>query len=60
LFTPENVEVLLDLFARQMVKKEEPEEQRLWQDEPLVWWTFGLLIGLLTAEWIGRKWAGFP
>jgi hypothetical protein len=60
LFTPENVEVLLGLFARQVVKKEERDEQRIWQDEPMVWWTFGLLIGLLSVEWTARKWAGLP
>ncbi|HWY86017.1 MAG TPA: hypothetical protein VNX28_04790, partial [Gemmataceae bacterium] len=60
LFTAENVEGLLDLFARQVSKKEGRGEQRLWQDAPLVWWTFCLLLGLLTFEWIGRKWAGLP
>jgi hypothetical protein len=60
LFTAENVEGLLDLFTRQVSKKEGHGEQRLWQDAPLVWWTFCLLLGLLTLEWIGRKWAGLP
>ena len=60
LFTADNVESLLDLFARQVIKKESREELRVWRDAPLVWWTFGLLIALLTVEWIGRKWAGLP
>ena len=60
LFTPENVEVLLDVFARQLTKKEEREEQRLWQDAFLVWGTLGIILVLLSAEWIGRKLAGLP
>lgn len=60
LFTPENVDVLLDLFARQVVSKERSDEERIWQDAPLVWWTLALLLTLLSAEWIIRKWAGLP
>ncbi len=60
LFTPENVDVLLDLLARRVKQKKEHTEQRLWQDSPLVWWTLGVLLCLLSAEWIGRKWAGLP
>ena len=29
-------------------------------DPPLVWWLMGLLLGLLTLEWLGRKLAGLP
>ncbi|MCI0381186.1 MAG: VWA domain-containing protein [Gemmataceae bacterium] len=60
LFTIENANELVDLFARQVEKKEERQEERVWADPPLVWWLLGLLLGLLTLEWLGRKLAGLP
>jgi hypothetical protein len=60
LLTAENALDVLALLTRQVVTQVEREEQKVWQDEPVVWWTFSLLIGLLTLEWIGRKWAGLP
>ena len=35
-------------------------ETRPWQDEPLVWWMLGVLLGLLTLEWGWRKWLDLP
>ena len=31
-----------------------------WQDPPLVWFTLGIFLTLLTAEWTVRKLAGLP
>jgi hypothetical protein len=56
LYTPENVEEILERLARRIERKEYRDEQRPWQDEPLVWWMLGLLIGLLTIEWGWRRW----
>ena len=55
LFTPESVEQLLELLDRQARPKETREDSKLWQDEPFVWWALGLIVGLLTAEWLWRK-----
>ena len=55
-FTPENATELIDLLTRQAVTREHYSEHRLWQ-----WWvTLLLVLLLLTAEWVGRKWAGLP
>jgi hypothetical protein len=55
-FTPENAGQLVDLLTRQSVTRERHSETKLWQ-----WWgTLVLLLLLLTAEWVGRKWAGLP
>ncbi|MCI0642219.1 MAG: VWA domain-containing protein [Gemmataceae bacterium] len=59
-FTIENANELVDLFARQVEKREDRQEERVWADPPLVWWLLGLLLGLLTLEWLGRKLAGLP
>jgi hypothetical protein len=55
-FTPENAAELVDLLTQQAVTREHYNEQRLWQ----WWWTLVVLLGLLTVEWVGRKWAGLP
>jgi hypothetical protein len=60
LYTPENVEELLDRLARRIERTEHREETRPWQDEPMVWWLLGLLLGLLTMEWAWRKWLDLP
>jgi hypothetical protein len=60
LFTPENVEQLVDLFARQITIREHRAEHKLWQDAPLVWWVLALLVLLVTVEWSVRKMAGLP
>ncbi len=60
LFTAEDAEQLPDLLARQVEKKESRREERVWQDEPMVWWVLGVLLTLLTIEWVLRKFAGLP
>jgi hypothetical protein len=59
-FTPETVDQLVERLARQVVRQAKREPQRLWQDAPLVWWFLGIVLALLTLEWIGRKLAGLP
>jgi hypothetical protein len=55
-FTPEDAAELVELLAKQSVPVTEHHEQRLWQ-----WWVLlVLVVSLLTAEWVGRKWAGLP
>ena len=56
LYTPENVEDLLDRLARRIERIEHHEESKPWQDEPMVWWLFGIVLGMLTAEWAWRRW----
>jgi hypothetical protein len=58
--TPESASRLLDLLPGQVAHEEQRDEQRLWQDMPLVWCVLGLLLALLTLEWAGRKLAGLP
>lgn len=55
-YTPENVEEILERLARRIERKEHRDERKPWQDEPLVWWMLGVLLGLLTIEWAWRKW----
>jgi hypothetical protein len=55
-FTPEDAGELVALLTRQSVPHVDHSEQRLWQ-----WWVMlALVLTLLTAEWIGRKWVGLP
>jgi hypothetical protein len=55
-FTPENTTELVDLLARREAHREHYSEHRLWQ-----WWVILVLVlCLLTAEWVARKWVGLP
>jgi hypothetical protein len=55
-FTPEDASELAKLLNRQSVPQVEHHEQRLWQ-----WWgMLAAVVGLLSLEWAGRKWAGLP
>lgn len=55
-FTPEDAGELTNLLIGQTVSHTEYHEQRLWQ-----WWVLlVVLLGLFTAEWVGRKLAGLP
>lgn len=55
-FQPENARELVDLLAQQATVRWHHTETRLWE-----WWpTLGLFLLLVTAEWVGRKWAGLP
>lgn len=60
LFTAQNVEELLDRLERRVERTESRDESKPWQDEPLVWWMLGVLLGLLTLEWGWRKWLDLP
>jgi hypothetical protein len=58
--TPETAERLRDLLAQRVIRRTLRDEQKLWQDQPLVWYVLGAFVGLLTLEWVGRKLAGLP
>ncbi len=57
---PEDLHCLADRLVSQVVTRERREDEKLWQDAPLVWVTLGIFLVLLTVEWIGRKLAGLP
>jgi hypothetical protein len=40
--------------------RETRQDSRPWQDEPLVWWVLGVLVGLLALEWLWRKRLDLP
>lgn len=47
---------IVEYLDQQSVPLEHRSENKLWQ-----WWgTLVLFLGLLTAEWVLRKWAGLP
>jgi hypothetical protein len=55
-YAPEDAGQLIDLLTRAEKTRAEGTEHRLWE-----WWpTLALFLLLLTAEWVGRKWAGLP
>jgi hypothetical protein len=58
--TPENAASLVELLHRQAETFEHRDDQKLWQDQPLVWYVLGLFLVLLTVEWVTRKLAGLP
>jgi hypothetical protein len=60
LFTAEDAAGLSELLAGQVQRKETQLEQRIWRDQPAVWWVLGVLLTLLTAEWVLRKLWGLP
>lgn len=47
---------IVERLARRVERVEYRDEQRPWQDEPMVWWMLGILLGLLTIEWSWRRW----
>lgn len=55
-YLPENAGELAETLKRQVVTRDGLSERKLWQD----WWTLGLFLVLLTAEWVGRKAVGLP
>ncbi len=57
---PEDVGRLAELLTSQVETRERRDEQKLWQDAPLVWVTLGVVLLLLSVEWVGRKLAGLP
>jgi hypothetical protein len=55
-FSADQVQEVLSLLAQQQTAERKGAAQPLWE-----WWVLLLLIlGLLSAEWIGRKRAGLP
>ncbi|MCI0465193.1 MAG: hypothetical protein L0Z62_50365, partial [Gemmataceae bacterium] len=55
-FAPENARQLVDWLTRRSIARTYHTENPLWQ-----WWgMLVLVLVLLTAEWVGRKWAGLP
>lgn len=59
-FTAETVDRLVDLLERRVTRHDVPEQLRPWRDEPAVWWLLGVILTLLSLEWISRKLAGLP
>jgi hypothetical protein len=60
MFTPENVEQVLDLLAQTVQPREVRQDSRPWRDEPLVWWALGIFVSLLALEWLWRKALDLP
>ncbi|MFO0866283.1 MAG: hypothetical protein U0744_16825 [Gemmataceae bacterium] len=56
----EEIDRLPSLLRKLVATKHERMESRPWHDAPWTWYLFSLLLGLLTLEWTGRKWAGLP
>ena len=56
LYTPENVEEIVERLARRIERTEDRKERRPWEDREMVWWMLGVLLGLLTTEWVCRRW----
>jgi hypothetical protein len=55
-FQPEDAQELAGLLANQYIPSVEHHEQRVYQ-----WWILlPVIVGLLTLEWVARKWAGLP
>ncbi|MCI0457074.1 MAG: hypothetical protein L0Z62_08850 [Gemmataceae bacterium] len=57
---PEDVRRLAQLLTSQVETRERSDKQKLWEDPPLVWVTLGVVLLLLTVEWVSRKLAGLP
>ncbi len=60
LYSSDQAQEVLQRLARRVQRRELREESRPWQDAPLVWWSLGGLIALLTLEWGWRKWLDLP
>ncbi len=55
-FTPDEADKLTELLISRGKPHTEPYSQRLWE-----WWVLlVLIVGLLTVEWVARKFAGLP
>jgi hypothetical protein len=55
-YAPEDASQLINLLTRQDRTRVEGTEHHLWE-----WWpTLALVLLLLTAEWVIRKWVGLP
>ena len=56
----EEIDRLPSILQRLVTTKHERIERRPWHDAPWTWYVFSLIMGLLTIEWVGRKWSGLP
>ncbi len=55
-YTPDDVQELVDRLVSQSIPETEYFEQKLWQ-----WWVvLAVVASLLTVEWVVRKWSGLP
>jgi hypothetical protein len=55
-FTPDEAEALVQLLIARGKPHTDHYAQRLWE-----WWVLlALIVGMLTAEWVARKFAGLP
>jgi hypothetical protein len=55
-FTADNAAELAELLNQRSAVREFRTETKLWE-----WWpTLAVFLGLLTMEWLARKWAGLP
>jgi hypothetical protein len=59
-FTPKNVEQVLNLLAHSVQPREVRQDSKPWRDEPLVWWALGIFVSLLALEWLWRKGLDLP
>lgn len=60
LYSADEAVSVLDRLAARAPRRTERIEARPWRDAPAVWWALGLLLGLLTIEWVWRKRLGLP
>ncbi len=55
-YTPEDAQELVQRLVNQNITHTDYTEQKLWH-----WWTMLIAVaGLLTVEWVVRKWSGLP
>jgi hypothetical protein len=59
LFAPEDAGQLVELLKKQSIPHLEHHDQKLWED-PTAWWLLGIVLSLLTVEWVARKLSGLP
>jgi hypothetical protein len=59
-FMPADAAEIVELLAQKVHYSERRQESRAWQDAPFVWWTLGVLMGLLAVEWLWRKRLDLP
>ncbi len=55
-FMPENAAELAELLAQKTAVREYRTDTKLWE----AWPTLVVFLGLLTLEWLERKWGGLP
>jgi hypothetical protein len=58
-FAPEEAGQLVELLHKQSIPHVEHHDQKLWED-PSAWVLLGIVLSLLTVEWVARKMSGLP